>query len=245
MSTEETTHEEELPDDDKTQEIETEEGAEGEDEGEGEYKIGDQSFKTSEEAFAYANSLEHKNAIAEAQANAYRQAVTDGALGRADGQKVTQNPEDEDDPEFDQKFYEDPKKFLKEFEAKIIAKTESKVLGHVSQQSEDERLWSDFFKQNPDLADFKEDCEYTLAKHQADLKAVNSTRGQKAAMDFLAQKTRAKFQSYHEKSKPKRDLERTSSGPSLGSSVNVTRQPTKTQELDFAAEIRSLRGKRA
>jgi hypothetical protein len=61
---------------DDTQELETQEEAdeneaEGQEEGEGAYKIGDQSFKTSEEAFAFANSLVHQNAITEAQSNAY------------------------------------------------------------------------------------------------------------------------------------------------------------------------------
>lgn len=210
----------------------------------GEYKIGDQSFRTAQEAFAYANSLVHDKAIVEAQANAYRQAVVDASVAQSGAQNVTQNvPQEEDN--FEQRFYEDPKKYLAEMRNKIKEEAKQEILGTVQQQTEDEKLWGEFFKQNPDLADFKEDCEVTLTKIQRDVAAINKAKGQKAAMDFLAQKTRAKFQAYAELSKPKRELERTSSGPSFGSPNNVTRPAPKTQDLDFAAEIRSLRNKRA
>ena len=234
-------HEEEVYEEGDTEEL----PQSGTEESEGEYKIGDQSFKTSEEAFAYANNLVQQKDLSEAHANAYRQAVADVRSANFAGQNVTQTEEEEDDPEFDQKFYEDPKKFLKEFGAKIEAQAEQRILGRVEQQSADEKLWATFFSQNPDLRDFREDCEVTLARHTQDLKAIGDTKGQKAAMDFLAQKTRAKFQAYYENSKPKRELHRTNSGPSHGSPENVTRTPAPKQDLDFAAELRNLRGKRA
>ena len=239
MIEEEGQEEQETAELDDTQEIETDQ--EATEEPEGEYKIGDQSFATSDEAFAYANSLVHQNAISEAQSNAYRQAVAD--TGRAQAQSEIVTPEEDDD--FDQKFYEDPKKFMGEFAAKIKAETRAEVLGTVTQQSEDEKLWGDFFSKHPDLRDFKEDCEVTLARHTPDVKAIADSRGQKAAMDFLAQKTRAKFQAYAQNSKPARALPRTSSGPSVGGGENVTHQNAPEAKLDFAAELRNLRGKRA
>lgn len=214
-----------------------------EDEGEENYKIGEKSFKTQEEAFAYAQSLEQKTTLVEAQSNAYRQAVQDTMAAQAAGQKVTQAPP-EPEEDFDAKFYENPKEYLKQYGEKISAATEAKILSQVSAQSEEQKLWGDFFSSHPDLRDFKEDCETVLARHTDDVRAIFQTKGQKEAMDYLAQKTRAKFQSYIEATKPQRELQRTSAGPSMGNAVNVTRNVRTSEPVDFITEIKQARGKR-
>jgi len=246
MDTEKENNEEEIEREEAISEAEEgSEAAETDDEeGEGSYKIGDQSFASFKEAQAYAESLVYKNAITEAESNAYRQAVADTQRTHAQGDKVTHDPETER-LEFEQKYYEDPHAYMKEFEQKITEKVESRTLGKLQQQNDDERLWGEFFNKHTDLKDFREDCEYVLAKHTSELKAIVSTKGQQAGMDFLAQKTRAKFQAYHEGSKPSRELYRTTSGPSHGSPDNVTQKKAPEAKLDFASELRSLRGKRA
>jgi len=212
------------------------------DDGEAKIKIGDKEFRTQEEAFAYAQSLDQKSTLIEARSDAYRQAIQDAAFAQQNAQKVTPAAEPEED--FDAKFYENPKEFLKQYGEKISAATEAKILGQISTRTEDDKLWSDFFGANPDLAGFREDCESVLTKHTEDIKAINQTKGQKAAMDYLAQKTRAKFQSYNDNAKPRRELPATSNGASMGSPGNVTRNIKQAEPVDFITEIRQARNKR-
>lgn len=234
--------EEEIPQEAAAQ-TESPDDTQDEEEREAKIKIGDKEFNTQEEAFAYAQSLDHKTALLEAQSNAYRQAVLDATAAQGAAQKVTQNPP-EPEEDFDAKFYENPKEYLKTYGEKIIAQTEAKILSQVNAKTEEEKLWGEFFSGHPDLRNFKEDCETVLAKHNEDIRALYQTKGQKAAMDYLAQKTRAKFQDYIEASKPQRELPRTSAGVSLGSANSVTRNVKETQPVDFITEIRQARGKR-
>lgn len=214
-----------------------------EEEQEARIKIGDQEFKTQEEAFAYAQSLAQKNTLVEAQSNAYRQAIQDAALAQAAAQKVTQ-PQAEPEEDFDAKFYENPKEYLKTYGEKISAAAEAKILNQINTRTEEEKLWGEFFNGHPDLRDFKEDCEAVLGRHTEDIRAIHQAKGQKAAMDYLAQKTRAKFQSYIESTKPQRELSRTSAGASMGSPSSVTRNIKEAAPVDFITEIRQARGKR-
>jgi hypothetical protein len=227
----------------ETQQHEIAAAPEGEDESEAKIRIGDKEFKTQEEAFAYAQSLEQKTTLVEAQSNAYRQAIQDTALAQANAQKVTQAPP-EPEEDFDAKFYENPKEYLKTYGEKISREAEERILNQINTKSEEERLWGEFFSSNQDLRDFKEDCEGVLAKHTDDIRAIHQTKGQKAAMDYLAQKTRAKFQNYIESTKPQRELSRTSAGASMGSAGSVTRNIKESGPVDFITEIRQARGKR-
>lgn len=208
----------------------------------GGYTINGQSFKTQAEAFKYAESLALEKVRVEAEANAYRQGVQEAAALRGEPQNVTQAPQ-EADKDFDEKYYADPKKYLQEFAEQIKAQTEEKILGQLNQKSEDEKLWSEFFRTHPDLENFREDCEVVLNRHVQDIRAISQTKGRKSAMDFLAQKTRAKFQAYLDAAKPRRELQSASVGATPGQTMNVTRKTSEPQELDFASQIRSLRNK--
>lgn len=208
----------------------------------GGYTIHGQTFKTQAEAFKYAESLALEKERVEAEANAYRQGIQEAALLREPAQNVTQEAPPEDD-KFDEKFYSDPKTYLAERDAKVAAQVEQKILSQITQKSEDEKLWDEFFRAHPDLHGFREDCESTLTKHVKDIRALSQTKGKDAAMSFLAQKTRAKFQAYVEAAKPRRELSPSSVGSTPGQPTSVTRKTTEEQPLDFAAQIRSLRGK--
>ena len=215
----------------------------GEGEGEKPYRIGDQSFQTQKEAFAYAESLNQKNTLTEAQSNAYRQAIIDAQHLQQSGQNVTPAAAPAED-DFDSKYYEDPKKYLNERDDKIRSQTKAEIMAELGQKAEEDKLWGEFFSAHPDLAGFKEDCEVTLGKLQQDVQNINATKGKGAAMDYLAQKTRAKFQAYSEAMKPRRELASGSGGPSQGSSSNVTRNISPEQPVDFTAQLRTLRSGR-
>jgi riboflavin synthase alpha subunit len=71
-----------------------------------------------------------------------------------------------------------------------------------------------------------------------------SRRDKKKAQDYLAMKTREKFQSYIEKTKPTRVLSNTKNGPSVGGNgvTTTVTQEKDNEALDFVTQIRNMRG---
>lgn len=207
------------------------------------YKIGEKEFSTEAEAFQYAEQIQREADLAEARNAAYRQGILESQQAVVQPQNVTQNVEEEDDT-FNDEFYADPKEALARREKQLEEKIEARLSQKWEQQSAEEQTWSEFFQAYPDLSDHKDVCETLVAQHTQDIKALVTTKGRKAAMDYLAQKVRGKFQSWVESNKPRRELPSTSSGPTEGSHQNVTRKTKEPEVLDFAAQIKQNRMQR-
>lgn len=143
-------------------------------------------------------------------------------------------------------FYEDPQKFLKSYGEKIRESVKSEVLSASESTRREEQAWSEFFSAHSDLEGFKDDCQMVL---NANLEVVQALarRDKKKAMDFLATKTREKFQNYIERTKPTRTLSNTKGGPSMSSGNVVTNSVTQKSAgsddsgLDFAAQLRNMK----
>jgi len=202
------------------------------------YRIAGREFATQEEAFAYAEDLDRQNAIKEAEVNAYRQMNSTYNNGGQQAQKVTLPPEEEDD--FDAKFYENPKKYLQEREELVRQRTRDEVLQAVGAQSEEEKLWNEFFQENPDLSGDRDIAELVVSQHTEDIRAIAQTRGKKAASEFLAQKVRARHQNWVEAQKPRRELANTRAGVSVGSAKSVTLKQAEESTLSFAEQLSTI-----
>jgi len=213
---------------------------------EGAYEIEGRKFKTQAEAFAFAKSYIGEVKVEQAVADAYRQGLQEAAQLVQPVQNVTKDParEAEEDAAWQEKFYSDPKKTLKEFAESIRAEVRKEVLGEVSTVTAEEKLWQEFYSQNPDLEDFKGDVEGVLKHNQEAIAALARTKGKTEAMRFLANKTRAKFEAYMEKAKPGRALPNTKQTATPGTQTNVTPAKQKEQALDFASQVRKLRESR-
>jgi hypothetical protein len=208
-----------------------------------EIRIGDQTFKTQSEAFAYAQTQlaakQHELDLAEA----YRAGIADVSQANSAASPPSATPEP-DDNQWETDFYANPKATLQKLRSEIEQEVRASVLGTVTQQTADQKLWAEFIARHPDLEGFDEDARTTLAKIENEVRALARTKGKDAALDFLAQKTRAKFQEYAARSAPTRKLPNGGGGPSPGTQTNVTPAPAERKNLSMVDQIRSLRKSR-
>lgn len=206
-----------------------------------EIKIGERVFKNTDEAFAYAQSeLERKNRELDL-AEAYRAGIADAGAVPVPAAPAAEAPADTG---WEERFYANPKETLKQYAEEIRESTKRELRGELSQQTQEQKLWSEFYTKHPDLSDFDDDAKATLDKHQDEIRVLARTKGQEAAMAFLAQKTRAKFQQYIERSKPRTDLPNTKSAGAPAGQTNVTPEKKTEEPLDFIAQVRKMRESR-
>lgn len=205
------------------------------------YEIDGQAFKTAEEAYAYSqkklSERETELMLIQARQEAFEQGIT---MGRSPHQTAQIETSEEDDSE---QFYTDPKGYLQRKEAQIEERVSTKLAAKRHAEEEDARLWSDFFNKHPDLDGFKSDCEVTLNTHLDTIKLL-AVKDKTKAMDYLATKTREKFQAYMEKQRPSRALPNSKGGVTpTGQSTTTNVTPTQNNDapLDFITQMRSIR----
>jgi hypothetical protein len=202
-----------------------------------EIQIGDKSFATQAEALAYAQSAlresEHQRSVVEA----YNAGLVE--RGGAQAPAPAAQPQAEN---WEEKFYANPKATLAELKEEI----RREVLGTVAGQTEDQKMWAEFNRLHPDLDGFQEDVSAVLNRYDKEIRAIASTKGKEQAMSFLAQKTRAKFEDYAERRKPKRELPNGAGGKLPSSQTNVTKISKDNSEkpLSFIDQVRQNKSKR-
>lgn len=210
--------------------------------------IDGQSFKTEAEALAYARDKITQSDIEIARADAYRQGIAEGRQNVTLPQNVTPQPQ-EDDKEWEQKFYENPKKAIAEAMEAARKEALKELDGKTTIDRENARLWNRFSELHPDLADFRDDVEQVGTRHREELLLMAKTKGEDAAMNFLATKTRTKFQQWAEKAKPGKPLPNGGGGASpSGGSKDVTKSSGKKSEdkpLSFVDQIKQNKKRHA
>lgn len=201
-------------------------------------QIGEKTFATQAEALAYARSAITQKEQELALVEAYNAGLVEG--GGASAPAVPAAAPEPDN--WEERFYANPKSTLQELREEI----KREVLGSVRGQSEEEKLWSEFERRHPDLEGFREDAQTILTKYDKEVRALASTKGKDQAMDFLAQKTRAKFEEYAERRKPKRELPNTGGAMLPTTQTNVTKISKEKEEkpLSFVDQVRQNRLKR-
>jgi len=208
------------------------------------YRIGDREFATQEEALAFANSQVSTLETERQLSDAYRQGIQDAVQHVNTQQSVT--PPAPAEPEFDEQlYYENPAAFLKKYGQQIAQQVTSQVHGQLSEKELSNKIWNDFAARHPELADYRDEVEQTAAKHLAELKLVNSTKGQTAGFDYVALKVKSNFERYANAVKPHKQLpnSRQSAG-TPGQSSSVTPKTTAKKPLSMAEQIRSIKPKR-
>lgn len=211
---------------------------------EGAIEISGKKFRTQKEAFDWAQdnikALEHEKLLGDA----YRQGISDASGAAIPAPIVTQAAPPEEDKDWEARFYSNPKKTLAEFAADIEARTAERINSQLGAKSADEKLWGEFFNLHPDLDGFRTDVQFVLDSNKDTVQALAKTKGQKEAMAFLAQKTRAKFEDYMERRKPTKQLPNGGGGSSPTGQETVTAGKKSSEPLDFATQIRNLRKSR-
>lgn len=212
---------------------------------EGFVEVDGQQFKSDKDAFDYLkgkySQLEQERLIDEARYEGIQTALQYQGQNPA---AAPVEPKVEDDLDTD-KFYEDPKGFLKEYGERIKNEVESTLTARQRAQQADAELWASFTKKYPDLADSRDIVEL-IANKEADMVKTLAKRSREKAMDFVALKARERFQSWVDSQKPRRELSNTRQGPSVGGNPVATTAPKESgqaKNLDFASQLRTLRSK--
>jgi len=179
-------------------------------------KIGNKEFKTQAEAFKYAEDLEEEKLRAEL----YSQGVKDALQSNRQPEPVAEVVEDN----FEERFYSNPKEAL----AEVQRKATQDAIQQIKAETEREKMWTDFFDKHPDLDGERKLCEMTLNENW---ETIGKMTDLPKAMDLLAQKTRAIFQGYIDRSKPRTELpSRRGQAVSAGNSARGGVTPNKKEE---------------
>lgn len=202
------------------------------------FRIGDRTFATQEEMFAYVQSLESEKEVA----NAYRQGMLD-ARGVATPMPESVTPAA---PKFDtEQLYTNPDKFLTDYAAQIKADAQADLDRKLANQTQSEQIWREFTDRHPELADFRNEVENFVQRFQPDVVAIIQTKGRPAGYDYVATKLKSEFARYAEATKPKRTLPNTNASPSPSTkSASVTPKVEQKKPLNFHDQLRSIRKRR-
>lgn len=194
-------------------------------------KIGNREFKSQEEAFKYAEELEEEKLRAEL----YSQGVKDALQSnrQAEPEPVVE------EENFEEKFYANPKEALAEVKNRAV----QDAVALIKAETAREKMWSDFFDKYPDLDGERKLCEMTLNENWS---TIGNMTDLPKAMDLLAQKTRAIFQGYIERSKPRTELPaRRGQAVSAGNSARggVTPQKKEAAPLTMVEQLKLNRNR--
>lgn len=191
-------------------------------------RIAGREFKTTKEAFAYAEELELTNKLAEAHSAGVREALD--AQSRATAPGATAEPEDT----FDAEFYANPKETLKKFKAE--AKNEA--LAMMQAERNKENLWNEFLTENPDIR--RKDAERILHENWNTIGKLTDIA---AGKRLLAQKVRSEYDEITEIRKPRTTLSEKKAvvSPSGGASSGVTPKKKDETPLSFTEQMRKLK----
>ena len=204
-------------------------------------KIGDKEFATQKEAFDYANGqiddMERERQIT----NAYQQGILDVQGQAPVQQNVTPVPVPQATEDFDQKFYENPQKYLNEHADKIRTQTRDEIMKEVNQQNKRTELWTEFYSKFPDLANKKDLVETTL---NANWDVLGTMQDAQKAMDMLGGKVRTRLTQFAEDLLPKQELPNTQGDASPGGQMNVTPKKSEDKPVDFISQLNQANSKR-
>ena len=224
-----------------------------------EIRIGDRVFKgvnAEKEAREYAVSenqrIKSEKEIAEAYAAGLERGVQPGQQPPATAAKTSEQIAKEK-KDWEERFYADPAAALEEEKQKLAVEIEQRLTAKRANEDADAKLWQEFYKKNPDLVGFEDDANLVVTRHMDELRAITKTKGKDAGFDFIAQKMKAKFQSYVEAQKSRRDLPNNGGGASGsagssggdgggtgGSGARVTTDPAQ-KPVAFVDQIRNMR----
>lgn len=204
-------------------------------------KIGDKEFASQEEAFQYAESLQAQGETERLISDAYRQGIQDAIQKDPIGQNVTQpaEPAMPSNEELDAQFFENPTEYLRKHAEQVRQEAEQAALEKIRAEQAEENLWQEFFSRHPDLDGFRQDATMVLESNRQLVEDIARTQGKQKALDYLAQKTRAKFQAWAERSRPQQELQRNAATPTPSGSERVTQSSTTEEAVDFASQLRN------
>jgi len=211
----------------------TQEEEEVADDNEGEVKIGNMTFKSQADAAAHLQKIENENI----QLQSYNAGLLEG---RSPAPYVPQAAAQEEDllEGLDaNEIYDKPADFLKKFASKIEAKVQKKNEAVMTQRQTEQKIWSDFTENYPELGHVVDYAKHRLMNNYwNELSPLKSEQ----AMAILATRIRQELRINAAGEK----VLSTKGRASPGSQISVTTKKKEEPELDFATQINQNRAKR-
>lgn len=202
-------------------------------------KIGNQVFKSVEEAIAYANDLE----MATIQQEAYELGKKAVAEKNAPAEPI-KTVEDE----IEEELFVDPKKALAKYKEAILKeiKTDIQKEKTAEQKAKEQaelraKTWNDFYNKNQDLSKNKDLVEFVMNKNP-EILSMNADK----ALELLASKTRAYIASVRESHLPSKELPSAPViSPAGGNPATTTPAQTTEKAIDFISQLNKLKKTKA
>lgn len=209
------------------------------------FEVDGQRFASEKDALDYLSQRysqkEQDNLLLEARLEGMQQALsTPGIAPPAPTQEM------KDDLNFDEeRYYENPAQYIAEYTRKVMETTNKQWDQKMSAQQQDAEAWNQFTAKFPELAQFRGDVMEMYNAHR-DVALTLARKSPEKAMEFIAMKTKEKFQRYVDAMRPTKVLSNTKQGPSVGSNTSVTPKANpqgQAKKVDFTSQLRSMRGK--
>ena len=194
-------------------------------------------FATKEEAIAHAKKVVMESQIQKAYDEGQR-----SLLKQVEDPEMT---EEERMAQLEAKMYEDPKKFLEEFEQNIVNKMNETLQqreAKVEAQQRQAQAWEKFNSDNPDLANSQDLVKLVLENNPE----VANMTDMEAGMRKLAELTRVKRAQLIDASKPRTVMPNTTA-EAIGVSNGPIASTQKVEEkpIDFVTQLRNARKRHA
>lgn len=199
----------------------------------GKIRIGDKYFQNQTEAFDYAAELEREKLAADA----FRQGI-ETARAQSQGNISAEKPAADN---FEEEFYSNPKEYLAKKEVQIVQQAEQRVTERLERERKHTETWTEFYSTYPDLANSKVLVNAVLQARWNDLQHIDTVK----ALKILAEQVRAEKRAMLAEELPRTALPPQKRTASTGTSANVTQKIVDEKPLNFAAQIRNNKLRRA
>lgn len=189
-------------------------------------RIGDKEFKSQADALKYAESLEYEKLAGDN----YNRGIQDAMQAIR-----PQEPQVQEEDDFEEKFYSNPKETLKA----VKDQATQEAIAQIKKEQTRESLWNQFLTENPDLR--RKDAQRVLEENWETLGKITDLP---KAMKLLAVKTRAEYQEIAERLRPRTELpNKGGQAVSAGSATppSVTRAQKEATSPNFIAEMKKMK----
>lgn len=189
-------------------------------------RIGDKEFKSQADALKYAESLEYEKLAGDN----YNRGIQDAMQAIR-----PQEPQVQEEDDFVEKFYSNPKETLKA----VKDQATQEAIAQIKKEQTRESLWNQFLTENPDLR--RKDAQRVLEENWETLGKITDLP---KAMKLLAVKTRAEYQEIAERLRPRTELpNKGGQAVSAGSATppGVTRAQKEATSPNFIAEMKKMK----
>lgn len=197
-----------------------------------EIQIGDKSFRTQKEAFAYAQELEREKLAADA----FRQGVEAAQYGQGGNQAAAETAPAEPE-QLPTEYFTNPAKYLADRDNKVVQKAVAAVTQQQDRVTRHNAVWNEFYNEYADLQPAKRIVDAILQENWDRLQHVDT----KIALKEVAGKARQEIENILGDKMPKQVLPKTKNPTTASAGRTVTTPKQEEKTLNFVGQQKSLK----